>query len=64
MSDENRCPSLRGDFDGLTNLEFNFGVQTAGRLVEDDNRRILDQCSGNPDSLTFTTGELDSTFAD
>ena len=43
---------------------FGFNVERTGRLVEDEDRRILEDCAGNGDTLAFTAGELRTALAD
>ena len=39
-------------------------IQTAGRLVEDENGRILEQRAGDRNALTLTTGQLPPPLSD
>ena len=43
--------------DQIADLDDLLGVKSHGRLVEDDNLRIADQCLRNADSLTVALGE-------
>jgi ATP-binding cassette subfamily B multidrug efflux pump len=40
------------------------GIERAGRLVEDEDRGILEENAGDGDPLALTTGELDAALAD
>ena len=39
-------------------------IERAGRLVENEDRRVLEQDAGNGDPLALAAGELDPAFAD
>ena len=45
-------------FDQIHNVIGRFGIQIAGRLVRQNNPRIIDECSGNGHSLLLSAGKL------
>ena len=58
MGDNDDCAPL---FDGI-NARFDLfsgnGIETCRRLIEEDDRRILDEHTGNGDALLLTATEL------
>src|SRR5690606_33400096 len=49
--------------EGVLHQPFRFRIERGGRLVEQDDRRILYQRAGDGDALAFATRELRATFA-
>ena len=50
--------------DGVLDVALGFGVERGGRLVEQDDRRVLDQRAGDGDALALAAGQLHAVFAD
>ena len=50
--------------DRLLHVALGFGVERRRSLVEQDDRRILDQRAGDGDALALAAGELQPVFAD
>ena len=48
----------------LLDHELALGVQVRGRLVEDENRRILQEGAGDGDALALASGEAHAPLAD
>src|SRR5262249_57015829 len=49
--------------DGFLDVPFGSGVERCGRLVEQDERCVLDQRAGNGDALALSAGEPDAMLA-
>ena len=43
---------------------FGFAVERGGRLVEQQERRVLEKGAGDGDALALAAGKLDAAFAD
>ncbi len=63
VGDDDRRASDHEPVDGLLNEAFRFGVERAGRLVEYQDFRILQDGSCDRQSLAFAAGELRSSIA-
>ena len=48
----------------LLDRRLDLGVERAGRLVEDEDRRVLEEDAGDRDALPLAAGELDAALAD
>ena len=48
----------------LLHVALGFGIERRGRLVEQDDRRILDQRARDGDALALAAGELQAVLAD
>jgi hypothetical protein len=44
-------------FDGRLDSSLVFGIKRGGGFVEEDDWRVLKQCTGNGNALAFTTRE-------
>src|SRR5690606_4512087 len=64
VGDEERRPSFHEDVEGLDDLVFGLDVDGAGRLVEDEDRRVLEEGAGEGDALALAAGELHPSLAD
>ena len=64
MRDDDRRASLAQFRDRLLHVALGFGVERRGRLIEQDDRRVLDQRAGNGDALALAAGELQPVLAD
>src|SRR5262245_48234675 len=51
-------------FQPFENDTFRFGIEGRGRFVEDQNRRIANECARNAETLTLPARQRDATFAD
>ena len=49
---------------GLAHLQFGFRIERGGGLVEQDDRRVLDQRARDGDALALAAGELQAVLAD
>ena len=50
--------------DRFLHMPLGFGIERCGRLVEQDDRRILDQRARDRDALALAAGELQAVLAD
>ena len=50
--------------DRLLDMALGFGIERGGRLVEQDDRRVLDQRPRDGDALALAAGELQAVLAD
>ena len=50
--------------DRLLHLALGFGIERGGRLVEQDDRRVLEQGARNGDALALAAGQLRAVLAD
>ena len=48
----------------FADLGFGFGIHGGGRVIEDQDARILQQGAGNRNTLFLSAGERDAFFAD
>src|SRR6202023_2044773 len=64
MRDHEGRPALGDEIERVLNLPFGEGVERRGRLVEDENRRRLQNGSGDRNALLFAAREFQSAFAD
>ena len=56
VCDRKRCAALAEVFHGLAYLQLRFRVERSSRLVEQDDRRILDKGACNSDPLPLSPG--------
>ena len=61
--DERRAP-LAQFGDCLLDVALGFRIERRGRLVEQDDRRVLDQRAGDRDALALAAGKLQAVLAD
>ena len=59
MGNDECGPSFHEVFEGFLHDNFSLGIQSGGRLVQDQNRCIFQQRPGNADTLFFTAGQAD-----
>src|ERR1700682_4866590 len=64
MGDDDGGAVLAEMLDRLLHLLFGFGIKRRGRLIEQDDRGVLDQRAGHRDALALATGELRTMLAD
>src|SRR5690606_1474720 len=64
VRDRERGASLREFADRGIHLAFRFDVEIRGCLVEDQDRRILQQCARDRDALALSARDLAAHFAD
>ena len=64
VGDDKGGPVLHQVFQGLLDLSFRFGVKGRGGLVENQDRRVLQDRPGDGDPLAFAAGEPGAAFAD
>ena len=64
MSNGNGCTVFGENFQTLLDPAFAFIVQCTGGLIKDQDRRILQEDTGNGDPLFLTAGKTGSTFSD
>src|SRR5687768_16101784 len=55
---------LRELLQGLTNQPLTFGIECAGRFIEQQENRLMGQRPGNCDTLTLPAREKPAAFAD
>ena len=60
-NDDKRC-ILPQCIHSCGNTVFILGIKSAGRLIEKNNGRSFQECSGNRHALAFTTGEGTASF--
>ena len=53
MRDDKRRPALHQRFERALHQGFAFGVEGRGRLVEEQHRRIFENCAGDGDALAL-----------
>ena len=64
VGDDDRGAALAEFGDRLLHVVLGFGIERRGRLVEQDDRRILDQRARDGDALALPAGELQAVLAD
>ena len=64
MGDDDGRPPRRGELQRLLDERLAFGVQTARRLVQDEDLGFLEEDAGDRDPLTLPAGEPDAALAD
>src|SRR5215510_12255721 len=64
MCDHDRRPPLAEVLDRALNLPLGFGIERSRRLVEQDDRRVLEQGACDGDALALAAGELQAVLAD
>ena len=64
MRDHDRGAPLAQFGDRLLHVALGFGVERRGRLVEQDDRRVLDQRARDRDALALAAGKLQAVLAD
>src|SRR5438034_10716367 len=64
MSDEKGRAAFHQALQRLENQAFRLGVQRAGGLVQNQNRRVLQQRPRNRDALAFAAGQRRAALAD
>ncbi len=64
VRDDQRRASLAQLGDRLLHVTLGFRIQRRGRLVEQDDRRILDQRARDRDALALAAGQLHAMLAD
>ena len=57
MGDGDRGSTSNENFQGFLNATFCFGVDIAGRFIEDQNLRVIEQCTSDGQALFFASGE-------
>ena len=60
---DHRAPFHQG-VERLLDRRLDLGVERAGRLVEDQDRRVLEDQPGDRDALALAAGELHAALAD
>ena len=63
MSNGDGCASLAQFSDCFLHQVFGFGIQRRSRLIEQDDRRILDQCARDRDTLALAARKLHPVLA-
>ena len=60
------APTLTDElfFERTLHLRFGFGIERTGRLIEQQDRGVLVECSRDGDALAFAAGKLNAFFAD
>src|SRR6516164_5746567 len=64
MRDHDRRSSLAQVLDRALNLPLGFRIERSRRLVEQDNRRVLEQGACDGDALALAAGDLQAVLAD
>ena len=64
VRDHQRGAALAQFGDRLLHLTLGFRIERGGRLVEQDDRRVLDQRARDGDALALAAGELHAVLAD
>ena len=64
VGDDDAGPALGDVAKGLLDRRLGAAVEGAGRLVEDQDRRILEQGSGDRDPLLLAARQLEPALAD
>ena len=64
VRDNNRRPSGHQGPKSILNEGFAFGVERADRFIEDQHWRILEDRTGDRDSLALSSGKLHASLAD
>jgi hypothetical protein len=64
MGDDDRRPAGHRGFQCRLHDALALGVEAAGRFVEQQQRRILEDRTGNGDALALATGEANAALAD
>ena len=64
VRDHQRGAALAQFGDRFLHVVLGFRVERRGRLVEQDDRRILDQRARDRDALALSAGELQAVLAD
>jgi hypothetical protein len=64
VRDDQRRPAGHHPVEGALDVAFGFAVERRGRLVENQDRRVLEQCPGNRQALALATREHDAVFTD
>src|SRR5262245_32646924 len=64
MRDHDRRSSLAQVLDRALNLPLGFRIERSGRLVEQDDRRVLEQSACDGDALALAAGDLQAVLAD
>src|SRR6266704_7122981 len=63
VSDRDHGASLHQALERLDDDPFGFGVERGSRLVEDEDGRVADDGTGDPDALPLAPGERLPSFA-
>src|SRR5688500_9636163 len=63
VSDEEGGPAGREPIDRLEDARLGLDVDRAGRLVEDQDRRVAQECARDRDALALASGEEHAAFA-
>ena len=64
MRDDQRGPVGHQHFQRLLHFLLGLGIQRRGCLIQHQNRRVFQQCPGNRQTLTLTTGQQSAVLAD
>ena len=56
--------ALHQPVEALLDRRLDLRIERAGRLVEDQDRRVLEEDAGDRDALALAAGELDAALAD
>ena len=64
MGDDHGGASLHQPLQGVLNLALVFRVERGGRLVEQEDRRVLQEGAGDGDPLALAAGEPRARLAD
>ncbi len=64
VGDHQRRAAFREFEQRLLDVPLGFGVERRGRFVQNQNRRVLEEHSGDRQTLLLSTGEFDSPLAD
>ena len=64
VRDDEAGAALHQFLERLLHEPFAFGVERAGRLVEDQDGRVLEQRAGDGDALALAAGDFDAPLAD
>ena len=64
MSDGDRCAVFGKFFQAFLDLSFTLIIQCTGSFIQDQDRRVFQEDTGNGNPLLLTTGETGTTFSD
>jgi hypothetical protein len=63
MGDDERGPPFHQQLHRVDDGRFSLGVERAGRLVQDEDRRIFQERTGERDALTFASRKEHATLS-
>jgi len=64
VGDDNRRTPFHQVLQCLLNQRFRFGIQRRGCFIQNQDRRIFQQCPRDRDALALASGEPQAAFAD